>query len=126
MTAAIVVPAGPAVAIVVPTGAAAIPAVRTAAIPARTTDMAVETVRVAAPNWIPEVTGTPLREWTRLSLCHGGGFYADKAQARRNYQCRYCNASNVFHLQCLPTRLHDPTMRVTLISLRNARVITVR
>ena len=80
MTAAIVVPARAAVAIIVPTGPAAIPAVGATVIPAGTTVMTVETVRVETPNWVPEVTGTPRRERTRLSLGHGGGSYADKAQ----------------------------------------------
>jgi hypothetical protein len=81
MTAAIVVPARAAVAIIVPAGPAAIPAVGATVIPAGTTVMTVETVRVETPNWVPEVTGTPRRERTRLSLGHGGGSYADKAQA---------------------------------------------
>jgi hypothetical protein len=67
----IVVPAGAAVTIVVPALATTIPAVRAAAIPTRTTVVTVEAVRVAAPNRIPEVTGTPLRERPWLGLGDG-------------------------------------------------------
>jgi hypothetical protein len=67
----IVMPAGPAVAIVVPALSTTIPAVRAAAIPPRTTVVTVETVWVAAPNRVPEVTGTPLRERPWLGLGDG-------------------------------------------------------
>jgi hypothetical protein len=60
-----------AVTIVVPALATTIPAVRAAAIPARTTVVTVEAVRVAAPNRVPEVTWTPLRERPWLGLGDG-------------------------------------------------------
>jgi hypothetical protein len=68
---AIVMPAGATAAVVVPAWATTIPAVRAAAIPARTTVVTVEAVRVAAPNRVPEVTGTPLRERPWLGLGDG-------------------------------------------------------
>jgi hypothetical protein len=38
---------------------------------AGTTIVAMESVRVAAPPWVPEVARTPLRERTGLSLSNG-------------------------------------------------------
>jgi hypothetical protein len=67
----IVMPAWATAAIVVPAWATTIPAVRAAAIPTRTTVVTVEAVRVAAPNRVPEVTGTPLRERPWLGLGDG-------------------------------------------------------
>jgi hypothetical protein len=67
----VVMPAGATAAIVMPARPATIPAVRAAAIPARTTVVTVEAVRVAAPNRVPEVTGTPLRERPGLGLGDG-------------------------------------------------------
>lgn len=50
-----------------------IPATR-AILPAGTTVVTVESIRVATPNRVPEVTGTPLRERTRLGLGHSSRF----------------------------------------------------
>jgi hypothetical protein len=41
-----------------------------AILPAGTTVVTMESVWVATPNWVPELTGTPLRERPRLGLGH--------------------------------------------------------
>ena len=45
---------------------------------AGTTVVTVESVRVATPNGVPEVTGTPLRERPGLGLGDGSRTYTDE------------------------------------------------
>jgi hypothetical protein len=69
--------AAPVVVIVGAVAVAAIAAIAviptaTAILPAGTTVVAVASVRVATPDRVPEFTGTPLRERTRLCLGYAG------------------------------------------------------
>jgi hypothetical protein len=63
VTRAAVIPA--AVVVVVPAAT-----VVAAAVPAGETVVAVETVRIEAPQRVPELTGAPLRERARRRLSH--------------------------------------------------------
>jgi hypothetical protein len=72
---------------------------------AGTTVMTVESVRVATPPRVPEVARAPLRERPGLGLGHASRSQTDEPEPRGNDKCRYCNASNVFHAQFVPSEL---------------------
>jgi len=91
---------------------------------AGTTVMTVESVRVATPPRVPEVAWAPLREWPG-GLGNASRFQTDEPEARGNDKCRYCNASNVFHAQFVPSELLNLRMSGHLISLCNARVMLI-
>jgi hypothetical protein len=71
-----------AVAVVVAIAAVAIVVIPItgAMLPTAAIVVAVESVWVATPNRVPEVTGTPLRERPGLGLGHGSRSYTDEPQ----------------------------------------------
>ena len=97
----------------------------TAIVVAKAAVMTVESVRVATPPRIPEFTWTPLRERPGLGLGYASRFQTDEPEARGNDECRYCNASNVFHAQFVPSELRNLRVSGHLISLCNARVMLI-
>lgn len=74
----VVVVVTPAAVVVVIPAPAAVAAV---VIPAGKSVVAVESVRVATPERVPELTGTPLREGPRLGLGHGSRSDTDEPQS---------------------------------------------
>jgi len=63
-------PAAVAIIVTITSAAAVVIPSARAILPAGATIVTVESVRVAAPPRVPEVTGTPLRERPRLGLDH--------------------------------------------------------
>lgn len=97
----------------------------TAIVVAKAAVMTVESVRVATPPRVPEVAWAPLRERPGLGLGYASRFQTDEPEARGNDECRYCNASNVFHAQFVPSELLNLRVSGHLISLCNARVMLI-
>ena len=97
----------------------------TAIVVAKAAVMTVESVRVATPPRVPEFAWAPLRERPGLGLGHASRLQSDEPEARRNDKCRYCNASNVFHAQFVPSEVLNLRVSGHLISLCNARVMLI-
>jgi hypothetical protein len=88
----------------------------TAIVVAKATVVTVESVRVAAPSRVPEVAWAPLRERPGLGLGYASRLETDEPEARGDDKCRYCNASNVFHAQFVPSEL---------LNLRGVRTLDI-